>query len=218
MKKADICMGKCMYCGKARRIGVMGGTFDPIHYGHLVAAEVARAEFDLEKVIFIPVGRHPHKKQQKITVPEHRYRMTVLATSSNPGFEVSRIEIDKAGISYSSDTVRNLKKIYGEDSKIYFITGADAVLELLTWHNIKELLKLCEFIAVTRPGFDKKELEQKIEEISSNYNAEIKRIEVPLLAISSTDIRDRFRNGKPIKYLLPEAVEEYIGENRLYRE
>ena len=201
---------------KSNRIGVMGGTFDPIHYGHLVAAEVARAEFNLEKVIFIPAGRPPHKQLQNITDPEHRFLMTVLATSSNPSFEVSRIEVDKNELTYTFDTVKDLKRIYGEDSDIYFITGADAVLELLTWHKIQELLTLCKFIAVTRPGFDKRDLEQKIGEISSKYNGEIICIEVPLLAISSTNIRERFKNGKTIKYLLPEAVEEYIRKNELY--
>ena len=203
---------------KLSGMGIMGGTFDPIHYGHLVAAEAARVEFGLEKVIFMPVGKPPHKQQQNITEPEHRYHMTVLATSSNPGFEVSRLEVDKEGLSYSFDTVKDLKRIHGEDLTIYFITGADAVLELSTWHRVQELMALCKFIAVARPGFDNLDLEQKIGEISSKYKAEIICIEVPLLAISSTDIRNRVRNGKPIRYLLPEAVEKYIEEKGLYRE
>ncbi len=203
---------------RTKRIGVMGGTFDPIHNGHLVAAEVARENFNLDKVIFMPAGKPPHKQQNSITDPEHRYEMTVLAVSSNPGFEASRLEVDKDELSYTFDTVKDLLKIYGEDTSVYFITGADAVLELLTWHRIRELLALCRFIAVTRPGFDKEELEQKIGEISSKYNGEIICIEVPLLAISSTDIRERCRSGKTIKYLLPEAVEQYICEKGLYRE
>lgn len=211
-------MSEGMNGNKSNRIGIMGGTFDPIHYGHLVAAEVARAEFGLNKVIFVPAGNPPHKQSQIITNSEHRYLMTVHATASNPNFEVSRIEVDKDELSYTIDTVKDFRRIYGEDSSIYFITGADAVLELLTWHKIQELLTLCRFIAVTRPGFDKQELEQKIGEISSKYNGEITCIEVPLLAISSTDIRERIRSGKPIKYLLPEAVEEYIDKNGLYKE
>lgn len=201
---------------KSIRIGIMGGTFDPIHYGHLVAAEVARAELGLHKIIFIPAGRPPHKQQQSITDSEHRYLMTVLATSSNPYFEVSRIEVDKDGLAYTIDTVKEIQRTYGEAATIYFITGADAVLELLTWYKIQELLTLCRFIAVTRPGFDKRDLEQKIGEITSKYDGEIICIEVPLLAISSTDIRERSRSGKPIKYLLPEAVEEYLEKNGLY--
>lgn len=200
------------------KIGIMGGTFDPIHYGHLLAAEVARTEFNLDKVIFVPAGKPPHKQQQKITDSEHRYRMTVLATSSNPGFEVSRLEVDKEELAYSIDTVKDFKRIYGKDSVIYFITGADAVLELLTWYKIQELLTLCKFIAVTRPGFDKSEMEQMIGEVASKYNGEIACIEAPLLEISSTDIRERIKAGKSVKYLLPEAVEEYIAENRLYKE
>ena len=203
---------------KLSSIGIMGGTFDPIHYGHLVAAEVARVEFGLEKVIFIPAGRPPHKQSQIITDSEHRYQMTVLATSSNPSFEVSRIEVDKDELTYTFDTIKDLKSIYGEDCAIYFITGADAVLELLTWYKIQELLALCKFIAVTRPGFDNQDLEQKIEEISSKYDGEIICIEAPLLAISSTDIKRRLKNGKPIKYLLPEEVEKYILKNGLYKE
>ncbi len=200
------------------RIGIMGGTFDPIHYGHLVAAEESRSAFCLDKVIFMPAGRPPHKQSRKVSEPEQRYHMTALAVSSNPGFEVSRLEVDKDEITYTYDTVTDLRRIYGEDNKIYFITGADAVLELLTWYRIEELLGICGFIAVTRPGFDKRDLEQKIKEITSKYGGEIICIEVPLLAISSTDIRERCKAGKTIKYLLPEAVEQYILEKEMYRE
>ena len=200
------------------RIGIMGGTFDPIHYGHLAAAEAARVEFGLCKVIFMPAGNPPHKQSQKISDAEHRYRMTALATSSNSGFEVSRLEVDKAGITYTFDTMEELRSIYGEAPEIYFITGADAVLELLTWYKIGELLTLCKFIAVTRPGFDIWKLEQKIAEITSKYDGEIICLEVPLLEISSTDIRERIKNGKPVKYLLPEEVEAYIHKNGLYKE
>ncbi|HPW40849.1 MAG TPA: nicotinate-nucleotide adenylyltransferase [Bacillota bacterium] len=200
------------------RIGIMGGTFDPIHYGHLAAAEAARIEFGLCKVIFMPVGNPPHKQSQAISDAEHRYRMTALATSSNSGFEVSRLEVDKAGITYTFDTMKELRNIYGEAPAIYFITGADAVLELLTWYKLGELLTLCKFIAVTRPGFDICKLEQKIAEITSKYDGEIICLEVPLLEISSTDIRERIRSGKPVKYLLPEEVEAYIHKNGLYKE
>ena len=200
------------------RIGIMGGTFDPIHYGHLAAAEAARVEFGLCKVIFMPAGNPPHKQSQKISDAEHRYRMTALATSSNSGFEVSRLEVDKAGITYTFDTMEELRSIYGEAPEIYFITGADAVLELLTWYKIGELLTLCKFIAVTRPGFDICKLEQKIAEITSKYDGEIICLEVPLLEISSTDIRERIKNGKPVKYLLAEEVEAYIHKNGLYKE
>jgi nicotinate-nucleotide adenylyltransferase len=194
--------------GRRNKIGIMGGTFDPIHYGHLVAAEVARTELDLDRVIFMPAGRPPHKQLQKVTDSEHRYAMAALAVSSNPSFEVSRIEVDKAELTYTIDTVKELISVYGEDT----------ILELMTWFKVQELLTLCKFIAVTRPGFDKEELEQKIADITSNYNGDISCIEVPMLDISSTDIRKRVRLRKPIKYLLPESVEEYIYKNGLYRE
>jgi len=131
---------------------------------------------------------------------------------------VSRLEVDKAGITYTFDTMKELRNIYGEAPAIYFITGADAVLELLTWYKLGELLTLCKFIAVTRPGFDICKLEQKIAEITSKYDGEIICLEVPLLEISSTDIRERIRSGKPVKYLLPEEVEAYIHKNGLYKE
>jgi nicotinate-nucleotide adenylyltransferase len=201
-----------------RRLGIMGGTFDPVHNGHLVAAEAVRQEFNLDKVVFIPAGRPPHKNADLITNPEHRYIMTALATASNEYFEVSRIEVEKTEISYTVDTIKDLRTKYGEAVDIFFITGADSVLELLTWHKAEELLKLCSFIAVTRPGFDKGELEQKVYEIKSKYNGEIISIEVPLLEISSTDIRERVREGKSIKYLLPSDVEKYIEKNGLYKE
>lgn len=211
-------MDKQCDCNKPRRIGIMGGTFDPIHYGHLVAAEVSREEFKLDKVIFMPAGRPPHKQSKIITDPKQRYLMTALAVASNPNFEVSRLEVDKHELTYTYNTVMDLYKIYGEGTRIYFITGADMVLELLTWYRIEELLRICGFIAVTRPGYDKRKLEQKIEEITSKYNGEILFIEVPLVDISSTDIRERRRAGKTIKYLVPEAVEKFILDNGLYRE
>lgn len=211
-------MNKHSDCNRLSRIGIMGGTFDPIHYGHLVAAEVSRSELKLDKVIFVPAGRPPHKQSRQISDTEQRYLMTALAVSSNPDFEVSRLEVDKEEITYTYDTVMEFRQIYGEAACIYFITGADAVLELLTWYRIRELLGICRFIAVTRPGFDKRELEQKIKEITSKYGGDIICIEVPLLEISSTDIRERCRDGKTIKYLLPEEVEQYIWKNGLYRE
>lgn len=202
---------------KTSRIAVMGGTFDPIHYGHLVAAEAARFEFNLDKVIFMPAGKPAHKQEKQVTDAEHRYDMTVLATATNPYFEVSRIELDRVGITYTVDTIKALKKMLGVETEIYFITGADAILEILTWYNVEELLGLCDFIAATRPGFNKKDLEQKLVELKSKYHKDIFMIEIPSLAISSTDIRDRIANGKSIKYLLPETVEKYIYQSGLYR-
>ncbi len=202
---------------KKQKIGIMGGTFDPVHYGHLVTAEAVRAEFNLDKVLFIPAGKPPHKDNESITEPVHRYRMTVLAAATNPHFEVSRLELEKSRTTYTVDTIKELISLYGEATAFYFITGADAILEILTWHKAEELLSLCQFVAATRPGFNKQDLEQKILEIQSKYNRRIFSITVPSLAISSTDIRNRVRCGMPIKYLLPEGVEKYIQENGIYR-
>ncbi|SHI70119.1 nicotinate-nucleotide adenylyltransferase [Lutispora thermophila] len=199
-----------------KRLAVMGGTFDPIHYGHLVTAEAVRDKFQLEKVLFMPTKNPPHKMNRLTTDAYHRYLMTVLATITNPYFEVSRLEIERSGITYTVDTIRELRKIHGDDAEIYFITGADAILEILTWHNVEELLGMCQFVAATRPGFYGYEMEQKLEEIKSKYGKEIYSIEVPSLAISSTDIRNRIKNNKTIRYLLPESVEHYIRKNGLY--
>lgn len=198
------------------RIGLMGGTFDPIHYGHLVTAEEIRAKFELERVIFIPAGHPPHKVKRHVSDQEHRYLMTFLATAPNPFFEVSRIEIDRPGPTYTIDTVRQFKDTYGDDYEFYFITGADAVLEILDWKDAEQLLGLCEFIAATRPGFNNKDIKAQLEHIALRYNKQIYSVEVPSLAISSTDIRQRIREGRPIKYLLPESVEYYIKKCGLY--
>ncbi len=192
-----------------KSIAIMGGTFDPIHYGHLVAAEAVRQELDIEKVIFIPSGRPPHKKNKQIANNEHRYLMTVLATANNPYFDVSRIEIDRPGMTYTIDTIRKIREHCSKDCKIYFITGADATAEILSWKEPDELFKMCKFVAVTRPGFvrDKK---------MSEYSENIKYLEVPALSISSTDIRNRVLANKTIKYLVPESVEQYIYKFGLY--
>lgn len=191
-----------------RRLAIMGGTFDPIHYGHLVAAEGARHEFNLEKVIFIPAGQPPHKKGRRITDSHYRLEMTRHAVSSNSHFEVSDIEVERTGPSYTIDTVIAVKELYPQH-QVFFITGADAVLEILTWNRVEELLSRCSFIAATRPGYRLESLEHTLKNIVT--------MEVPALAISSTDIRHRVKDGRPIKYLLPEAVENYIKEMGLYR-
>ncbi|GBF31965.1 nicotinate-nucleotide adenylyltransferase [Desulfocucumis palustris] len=201
---------------KFSKIGIMGGTFDPIHYGHLVAAEGARHHFSLDKVIFVPAARPPHKTDRTISDPGHRLKMTSLAVASNPHFEVSDLEVERQGLSYTIDTVRTVAGTYG-GAKIYFITGADAVLEILTWHRVDELLKLAVFIAATRPGYRLEALAGRLKDIIHSVRGCIATMEVPALAISSTDIRRRVNEGRPIKYLLPEPVEEYIISRRLYR-
>lgn len=203
-----------------KKIGVMGGTFNPIHHGHLVTAQEALSQFKLDIVIFIPTGSPPHKVDSKIASAEDRYIMTVIATSSNSNFFVSRIEIDRKGKSYTIDTVRSLKEIYGKDSLLYFITGADAILEILTWKNTEEIVSLCKFIAATRPGYDLtrlQELRSKIFNDTKEINEKIFVMEIPALSISSTDIRNRIKDNRPIDYLVPEGVSNYILKNELYK-
>ena len=194
----------------------MGGTFDPIHYGHLVTAEAARVKYGLNYIIFVPSGKPPHKKERKVTESNHRYLMTLLATATNPYFEVSRIEVDKDGYTYTIDTIKKFKLEFGSDTDFYFITGADALNEIFTWKNPEELLRICKFVAAARPGYNKEELFKEIELLKENYNSKVSFVEVPSLAISSTDIRQRVKNNLPIKYLLPESVETYIYKNKLY--
>jgi len=188
----------------------MGGVFDPIHCGHLFAAEEARVEFKLDKVIFVPCRQPAHKRENDISDPEDRYLMTVLATSNNQFFEVSKVELNRPGPSYSIDTVKEFLKKYNHGVKIFFITGADAFLEVDFWYKSEELIKLCQFVAATRPGYDLNKLDKKFKKI-------IKIMEIPALSISSTDIRRRVREGKSIKYLLPQEVEKYIYKKGLYR-
>ncbi len=201
-----------------KRVGIMGGTFDPIHYGHLVTAEETRGRFNLDKVIFVPSGKPPHKKGYTVTDARHRYLMTLLAVATNRFFEVSRIEIDRQGYSYTVDTVNQFYQQLPEGTEIYFITGADAIMEILTWKNIEELLGRTRFIAATRPGIELEHMKLVLKELPFSAMEMIYPQEVPAMAISSTDIRMRVREKRSIKYLLPEAVEHYIYKNRLYHD
>ncbi len=198
------------------KIGIMGGTFDPIHYGHLMTAEAVRDEYQLEHVIFIPAATPPHKKQSGLTPAFHRYNMTLLATCSNPYFSVSDIEMNRRGPSYTIDTIKQLKELYGTQAEFYFITGADAVQGLPTWHRIEELLKLCHFIAATRQGClpDVDAIKDYFGELGRK---KIHRLATPELQISSTDIRRRLKMNYSIKYILPDAVEQYIKKEHLYQ-
>ncbi|MCL5780829.1 MAG: nicotinate-nucleotide adenylyltransferase [Firmicutes bacterium] len=198
-----------------KQICLMGGTFDPIHYGHLVVAEEVRQKFGIQKVIFIPAARPPHKMDQEISEPHHRVNMTRLATASNRYFEVSTIEIERQGLSYTIDTVQEIKSIYKIET-VYFITGADAVLEILTWKEAEKLLNMCTFIAATRPGYNLNNLKETLKSLPGEIFKKTLPLEVPALSISSSDIRQRVREGRSIKYLLPEPVEQYIKENKIY--
>ncbi|MDD4238093.1 MAG: nicotinate-nucleotide adenylyltransferase [Desulfotomaculaceae bacterium] len=199
------------------RLGIMGGTFDPIHFGHLVTAEGARYEYKLDKVIFIPTGQPPHKQNIKRTEPWSRFEMTRLAVATNPFFEISPLEIERPGPSYTIDTVQEIARLF-PGTQIYFITGADAVSEILIWKKVEQILSICRFIAATRPGYKLGETWKKIDELPQDLKKNILCMEVPALAISSTGIRQRVREGRPIKYLLPESVEEYITSNNIYQD
>jgi nicotinate-nucleotide adenylyltransferase len=192
----------------------MGGTFDPIHYGHLVTAEAALWKFSLDKVLFVPSG-HPWMKEHKeVSPPEHRYLMTVIATASNPRFSVSRIEVDREGPTYALDTLQELRRKAEEEVELFFITGADAILEIFQWKDPDEVLSMAHFIAATRPGYDIARFEQAAP--SSRPNISV--MDIPALSISSTDIRRRVHDGEPIRYLVPEGVHAYIHKMGLYRE
>lgn len=200
-----------------KSIAIMGGTFDPIHNGHLVTAEAVRHRFKVDRVVFIPTGRPAHKTDKQVTHNEHRYLMTVLATMRNENFDVSRVEIDRPGITYTIDTIEALKKICRPDVRLYFITGADAIHQIMSWKEPERLLTLCDFVAVTRPGYRKNQMFEEIGEIREKFASRIHYMEVPALAISSSDIRERARKGEPIKYLLPQEVEDYIHKFKLYQ-
>ena len=190
------------------RLGVMGGTFDPVHHGHLVAASEVAARFDLDEVVFVPTGKPSFKQHQAVSPAEHRYLMTVIATASNPRFTVSRVDLDRDGTTYTVDTLRDLRAARPE-ADLFFITGADAVEQILTWRDAAELFTMAHFVAVTRPGHQLS--------IAGLPPGRVTLQEVPALAISSTDIRVRARTGQPVWYLVPDGVVQYIGKHGLYR-
>jgi nicotinate-nucleotide adenylyltransferase len=191
----------------------MGGTFDPIHHGHLFAAEEARARFGLERVVFVPCGQPPHKPGAGISPAEQRYIMCALATATNPHFEVSRIEVEREGPSYTIDTLRAFRVELGPDADLFFITGADAILEILTWREADAVLREAHCIAVARPGHD---LSGLAAAIGPERAAAVQVLDQPSLDISSTEIRTRVREGLPIRYLTPTSVVEYITKEALY--
>jgi nicotinate-nucleotide adenylyltransferase len=193
-----------------RKVGVMGGTFDPIHHGHLVAASEVAARFDLDEVVFVPTGQPTFKLDQDVTTPEHRYLMTVIATASNPRFHVSRVDIERGGPTFTVDTLRDLHRLYGDGVELYFITGADALEAILSWKDTDTMFSLAHFVGVTRPGY----------ELSATHLPEdaVSLVEVPAMAISSSECRARVAAGKPVWYLVPDGVVQYIAKRHLYRD
>ncbi len=199
------------------KIGVMGGTFDPIHNGHLIGAEYARTSLNLEKLIFIPSGVHPFKDNKKISQSKDRINMISSAIETNKYFEISFIEINRMGTTYTIDTIKKLKEEYRED-EIYFIIGSDILLEIEKWKNFRELISICKFILLYRPGKEDAGIEKKIKELNLSYGVQFEKVKSPLIEISSTEIRDRVKNRLSIKYLVPESVEDYILKHNLYNE
>ncbi|HEU4348035.1 MAG TPA: nicotinate-nucleotide adenylyltransferase [Actinoplanes sp.] len=189
------------------RIGIMGGTFDPIHNGHLVAASEVADRFGLDEVVFVPTGQ-PWQKEA-VSPAEDRYLMTVIATASNPRFHVSRADVDRDGPTYTIDTLRDLHAVYGPATELYFITGADALAKILSWKDALEMLSLAHFVGVTRPGFELSDAHLPADTVTL--------VEVPALAISSRDCRARVAAGKPVWYLVPDGVVQYIAKRGLYR-
>ena len=192
-----------------RKIGVMGGTFDPIHHGHLVAASEVADRFGLDEVVFVPTGEPWQKGDRPVSPAEDRYLMTVVATASNPRFGVSRVDVDRRGPTYTVDTLRDLK-LRLPDAALYFITGADALAAILTWRDVDELFGLAHFVGVTRPGYALGDDHLPVGAVTL--------VEVPAMAISSSDCRRRVAEGHPVWYLVPDGVVQYIAKRGLYRE
>ena len=201
--------------GAPTRLGIMGGTFDPIHYGHLAVAEQAREALQLDLVLFMPAGSPAFKQDALVSDAEDRYAMTVLATAANPAFYASRFDIDRPGVTNPFHTRRARRAHYPDSVELFFITGADAILDLLTWHDAADMARLATFIAATRPGYDIVQAQRRVE--SSGVGFDVRYIEIPALAISSTNIRERVREGKSVRYLTSESVMGYIRKNGLYR-
>ncbi|AEY65300.1 nicotinate-nucleotide adenylyltransferase [Clostridium sp. BNL1100] len=201
---------------KGVKIGICGGTFDPVHVGHLAVAEMVREEFALDKVLFIPSGKPPHKDLASVTDPVHRLNMVQCAVSTNPNFEAVSIEIERRGYTYTVDTLKQLHELYPKGTEFYYIIGADVVMDLLKWKSAEEVFTLTSFIALMRPGFQDEEFKTRLTYLKSEYDVNITGFEAPLIEISSTFIRDRIKNGKSVKYFIIEPVEGYIKKNKLY--
>ncbi|MGH9252227.1 MAG: nicotinate-nucleotide adenylyltransferase [Acidimicrobiales bacterium] len=191
-----------------KRLGVMGGTFDPIHHGHLVAASEVQAWFDLDEVVFVPTGQPWQKAEREVSPAEDRYLMTVIATASNPRFSVSRVDLDRSGPTYTVDTLRDVRAERGPELDLYFITGADALEQILSWHELDELFNLAHFVGCTRPGH--------MLSSAGLPEGKVTLVEVPALAISSTECRVRVGRGEPIWYLVPDGIVQYISKRGLY--
>lgn len=200
--------------GRTYRLGVMGGTFDPIHNGHLVAAEQAYCDLDLDIVVFMPAGRPAFKLDRDVSPGEDRYAMTLLATADNPHFVASRFEVDRAGVTYTADTLRLLRKAYPDNVEFYFITGADAITEIVGWRDAADIARLAHLVAATRPGYDLDRAWDVVE--ASGVAFDVTYLSVPALAISSSHLRERVGAGQSLRYLTPAPVTGYLHKHGLY--
>jgi nicotinate-nucleotide adenylyltransferase len=198
------------------RVGILGGTFDPIHYAHLAVAEEARVQLGLEPVVFVPAAQPPHKLGRTITAVHHRMAMLALALASNPHFAISPVDVERPGPAYTVDTLALFQDEWGPKAELYFIVGADSLLEMHTWYEPQRIIELAYLAVAPRPLhlLDMDELENRLPGVAPR----IRRVNAPRLEISSTDLRERVRTGQSIKYYLPEAIEQYILEHGLYRE
>ena len=201
-----------------KRYGIIGGTFDPIHYAHLYIAYEAKIQLNLDKIIFMPAGIQPFKVGNKVTEPMLRYDMVKIATEPYDEFDVSTYEIEKQGISFTYQTLEHLKESFDEESEIFFITGADCLMSIDKWKEVEKIFSLCTFVVFSRGGFNDESLKRKKEEVEKKYNCNIVILELKQLEISSTDIRERIRSGKKVDFFVPEKVNKFIIENNLYKE
>ncbi|BAW08993.1 nicotinate-nucleotide adenylyltransferase [Nocardia seriolae] len=203
-----------MHTNGRRKLGVMGGTFDPIHHGHLVAASEVAHRFELDEVVFVPTGQPWQKGDRSVSPAEDRYLMTVIATASNPRFSVSRVDVDRGKETYTVDTLRDLAEQH-PDADLYFITGADALASILTWQDWSELFELAKFVGVTRPGYELN-IDHLADHLRDYPEGTVTMIEIPALAISSSECRRRAGEGRPVWYLVPDGVVQYISKRHLY--
>jgi len=202
--------------GGRERLGVFGGTFDPPHYGHLVAAEEAAEQLGLPRVLFVPTGQPPHKRDEPVTPVHHRVRMTELAIADNPRFVLSRVDVDRPGVSYTADTLALLRAAYGPDTELYFICGMDMLASFLTWHEPARVIAQCQLVAVTRPSYPLVDV-AALERALPAARGRIHVLRVPGIDISSTELAERVAAGRSLRYLTPPAVAAYIREHGLYR-
>ncbi len=203
--------------GEFKHIGIMGGTFDPVHIGHLILAELAICELSLDHVLFLPTGDPPHKKNRQLTSAQKRLDMLQLALEGNPSFSISTIELKRQGTTYSYDSLLELKGLYPDGTRLTYIIGSDTLLELKNWKSFNLVASLCDFAVYERPGIDRSDLRAEADRLEASYQAKVCFIKGPVISLSSSEIRQRVAHNKTIRYLVPERVFKYINKERLYR-